>query len=720
MSKLYIPTTSLNFNNILSSESISPRGFYAQRAFGYHTFSKVVLNYFENSILLYSKFPLFSIPPSDYDDYPMVIEIEKGDFLEDLKPVKVVEGVSIFQCHQTIYLNPFTTRIFFIDQNHKRIALSKAEVSAETKLVKLYLSKLQVFSKQVEFFDNVKNISGISDLPSIDIQEIEKDRIKDRIKGFAYSYVIGSNKSLRKDLVCIKKQSKVIFNVVSSILNSVDGKPSIIQNQQLENAIQAFNRLQHEEIIAEINIIGETKKGSEILNYLINQFKIHLPISFDASNILYSLFNKDKCNRTIAQMLAFIEQEEKRYLQTKPPFNWNESIAITPSKLTAIMDINVNEKSRPIFQSLINDIFTSEEFNGKTFIPKRFDLITNIIYNVKKSIEANGEKWDDHPARETLNNLRKNVGGDNVSFQIKWDSGVLSAIAAFILKGDDPDKLEDFLIENEIADYRLAFGFYGALFGFAGLSKLFTNNLFEITDLSYLSDIYKTAFKQLHNVELMGDLLKQEEVSNQKDTIYAKTMPSNISSFEKNIISVKGYAEEIFAELKKFDPKVYPSKQEYIEFILKYGISEKLIKTIKDSKLKAKTNAATFFKGKIEPTIMGKEIRKENIMQGNLAFPSDSKVHFFSDINAWGNIKTFIPLEYFKDAKKDLEWFQSEWMNAQSNYYKISKFPRTNDDAINAYKGFLNNKDNNWKFKRKYAEFISVDTIINNLRERYQ
>src|SRR5665647_798663 len=144
-----------------------------------------------------------------------------------------------------------------------------------------------------------------------------------------------------------------------------------------------------------------------------------------------------------------------------------------------------------------------------------------------------------------------------------------------------------------------------------------------------------------------------------------------------------GYTEEIYAELKKIDPKVNPSKREYIELILKYGISEKLIKAIKDSKLKGKTNAAIFFKGKIETTVTAKEIRKVNITQSNLVFPGDLKVYFFSDTNAWECIKSFIPKEYLKEAKKDLDWFQSEWMNPQPQYYEISKFPRTNDDAIN-------------------------------------
>ena len=34
MEKIYIPTTTLNFNNILSTESISPAIFYEKRGFG--------------------------------------------------------------------------------------------------------------------------------------------------------------------------------------------------------------------------------------------------------------------------------------------------------------------------------------------------------------------------------------------------------------------------------------------------------------------------------------------------------------------------------------------------------------------------------------------------------------------------------------------------------------------------------------------------------------
>ena len=59
--KLYIPTSTLNFNNIMSSESISPVSFYDKRKYGYKRFEKVEPNNFDNIIILYNKYPIFDI-----------------------------------------------------------------------------------------------------------------------------------------------------------------------------------------------------------------------------------------------------------------------------------------------------------------------------------------------------------------------------------------------------------------------------------------------------------------------------------------------------------------------------------------------------------------------------------------------------------------------------------------------------------------------------------
>ena len=74
--KYYIALSSLNIDNILSSESISPHSFYEKRDFGYRSFQKIQNITLQNDILLFSQLPYFTIQDADNENYPMVIEIE--------------------------------------------------------------------------------------------------------------------------------------------------------------------------------------------------------------------------------------------------------------------------------------------------------------------------------------------------------------------------------------------------------------------------------------------------------------------------------------------------------------------------------------------------------------------------------------------------------------------------------------------------------------------
>lgn len=75
MKKYYIPTTSLNFNNILSSESVSPHSFFERRGFGYPRWFNIPENPLENSIVLYENFGCFDLPVTDVESHPMIIEV---------------------------------------------------------------------------------------------------------------------------------------------------------------------------------------------------------------------------------------------------------------------------------------------------------------------------------------------------------------------------------------------------------------------------------------------------------------------------------------------------------------------------------------------------------------------------------------------------------------------------------------------------------------------
>ena len=62
MKTYYIPTSSLNFNNIFSSESISPKGFYYRRNFGYSRWTSIPENPFNGVVLLYCEPKMFMRP----------------------------------------------------------------------------------------------------------------------------------------------------------------------------------------------------------------------------------------------------------------------------------------------------------------------------------------------------------------------------------------------------------------------------------------------------------------------------------------------------------------------------------------------------------------------------------------------------------------------------------------------------------------------------------
>ena len=128
--KYYIPTSSLNFNNILSTESISPKVFYEKRGFGYSRWWSIDENNIENITLLFDSPHQFERPSSDIEDHEMLIEINTNDEYN-----KITDGV--YYSDKTIYLNPWQTKIYFFSDSVKRTVLSLSDSSLETKMVRL-------------------------------------------------------------------------------------------------------------------------------------------------------------------------------------------------------------------------------------------------------------------------------------------------------------------------------------------------------------------------------------------------------------------------------------------------------------------------------------------------------------------------------------------------------------------------------------------------------
>ena len=130
--KLYIPTCTLNFNNIFTTESISPASHYSNRGFGNKRYFKVEANNLDNVVMLYSKYPLFKINDGDMENSPMVIEIESDDYLmEQFVKVGEKDGIESYASNTSIYLNPFHCLIYFQSYQDIQSVMSKAEQSLE-------------------------------------------------------------------------------------------------------------------------------------------------------------------------------------------------------------------------------------------------------------------------------------------------------------------------------------------------------------------------------------------------------------------------------------------------------------------------------------------------------------------------------------------------------------------------------------------------------------
>ena len=125
--KLYIATTSLNFDAIVSTDSVSPASFYQQRGFGITLFYDKASFVLPNSILLTDAFPIFSINRSDVDHRPMVIEIDTLDYPDYFEAVKKNIDHTVYRTERTIYITPATSKIFFFSEADKSATLAKAE-----------------------------------------------------------------------------------------------------------------------------------------------------------------------------------------------------------------------------------------------------------------------------------------------------------------------------------------------------------------------------------------------------------------------------------------------------------------------------------------------------------------------------------------------------------------------------------------------------------------
>lgn len=754
--KLYIPTTSLNFNNILSSESISPSSFYVHRKFGYDRFYKVESNNLDNTIILYDKYPVFSIDDSKLENYPVVFEIDSQD-----TNVEIIEFQGVYLTHQTIYLNPFNTKIIFRNSEERNIVLAKAFPMIDTKLIPLYQGQLVVLSDEIKTFNWCPiNVDDSSDYDNI---AVSYDITVNKLKGMLYGYLLGANESSSKEIVAMKKRVKELRNVLSAILASPDRRATCFQQQQLDNLYASINQ-------AFYALSGVESRINEVISQKIECYKAPTFVEILKGEGLYQEWFKKQVSQLslryyqitpfdlsyqptdkVSELDRYIDNIE-RMIQT-----YDVKTKLDISKLPIIQNRRVVEvpEQKEFILILFNE-YMNEVWNGTEFLLSRYEFAT---IGGKLFREISGDKWENSQARTYINSLRRNLN-EYTEFDINsTDSDILKSFAAFCQKGEsDIDKLRDYLISNSIGDFRIAFALWGLIFGFAEMPKTLTNEFFEDQDEQYIAGCYKSIYKQLHAIELQGTLdrtLKEEKPMGVLQEIKKGSREVVESLSGKSVEQIQ--AENVSIVQGQPERKETPIPE---ALMLVFG-SEAFKKLSLPAQQYFKTESLNLYTGKIDKAyiealekleypksqrgwrqnwkdaikvLTQKQKRGGQKSDITLLFPNEdarpSNQFFYLDKGAFDCLLPVLPNDkkILEQFKIDLDWFQN---NYQETYFDekrgqtegiYSNNPKDNASVIENFERILKGKLNNPKtaWLRDVYNKIDINMVINKLKELYR
>lgn len=651
--KYYIPTTTLNFNNILSSESVSPYIFFQKRGFGYSRWFVIPENEQSNCIVLYDSLSYIERGDSELEDHPMVIEINTNEIFREVEK-------GIYISDKTIYLNPWNTRFIFFNEQDRKVALSLSDSSLETKMIRLYQKGFEIrFAEKP--YSRLKN----EVLGELNNSEIEHDRIINRLKGLMYGYYIGALLSSEKSTVEYYNTLKDLQNIFAAILSNPRREPTSEQELKVNSLTSSL--LFYNPIFREIeHLVRDRDMAIEVVKI----FKKHgHPISnLNPSSFFRALREDSPENNSALQWIS----EELKHINSISQINRVQlspeasEIVVVDNKLRSIGETVILDKvDNNLFIELINHIITDESINGK-ISSQRAELADNLT---GKARDVLGAEWETSPIRTFLNQLRKHIRGDE--FNQKWNNGVLSSLAAVVLKGDDWEVLLDFMKRKGMTDYRLAYAFYGVFNGFANLTRDFTDLLLN-NDSAYVASVYKEFHGSIHGekIETLSPAIEPETPKATSVIPVVKSYKDRIWDFYiSNVRKRKKNQAQLDEELKCALERVGDSEDGYV-----------FVCVLNDYSLwSSKTKAWTEMQQEFCPDY--EKIRKSKKPHSETSQKPISK----REKGLWGGVKEtlggiFAGIEKIGDTSLD----DSGNSSGEENIKHLTTTPKRKDSIINS------------------------------------
>lgn len=227
--------------------------------------------------------------------------------------------------------------------------------------------------------------------------------------------------------------------------------------------------------------IGALRAMRSLYSHLTSVISSYAPIKKDTAKIVNAL--RDVVKRDIEIQKNQIRQQQVPLRIEKKELKVTDKRVISISN-EIIKDGNEHE----LLLHWLNNTLVNKGW-GYCVNAVKMDLADKLTDD---AISIYKDDWQNSETRTFLNNLRHHITGEQ--FTQDWNNGVLSSLTAFLLRGDDWEDMLKYMQDHDMYDYRLAFAFYGAFFGFASLPISLARVIFE-QDKTYIGQFYGEVYK---------------------------------------------------------------------------------------------------------------------------------------------------------------------------------------------------------------------------------
>jgi len=734
--KYYIITSSLNVDNILSSESISPISFYSKRDFGYKNFQKIDELNVVNNIVLFSEIPYFEIRDSERENHPMAIEIDDDVQLKDnIQQTEQSNSVcQIFLYNQSIRLTPWNCRIIFFSQQALVLSKLKCSDSLCNKLSEFYRFEL-IKPKQLISLHDVLKSSNINE-SNFNIDLLVAENKINRLKGFLYGYYLGFTKSLSDDVAKLFGIQKKVYNIISSIINNkgesnerFNEELRILENQynEVDPHKKLLRNLWHDKVLSRFTSLEDKNTFDAILKELYVETEAKLNFC-KKNNIVVRKLSLSSINKSFDW--SAYQNELSSYTQSIIYEDKSQKTDIALSKDFSVPSdystIKLNSNNASIFNEILSTFFFMERvITLEDLRLNRLEIATDFTKGYKAIMEASNKDWNNSPERLFFNSLRQNIA-NSTPFDIQSAPDILTlSIAAFILKGEDFEALVRYLAENGVSDYKYVISFWGAACGYVDMPKPTLNPIIKQKEsfINVYNSVNSLLFKNI--IASSFPVVSDEPIISKAEVVQQQVNDEELQSANK-------YSEILVSVQKKLGKKITEKQLTAIHKALESASThDNILSCLKKNGIKASTKIYKEFEACLVPfagknTVIQMDLYSSSSKQNSA---KQTSLSFFTDDNRLNNIKHLISGDKnLKQFKTDLEWFienhadeyfDSKKRISQKGHY--SGKPTDNASILERFDIYLRNKNSNkLKWLSDIYKNIPVESIVEYLKTIYK